>query len=138
LSDDHDLSSFDCGVPSLNGWLRDQSQRARLAGTARTQVWTPQGSNTVVAYYSIAPTQVIMKVSTAQSIFQTGMAQVTADRGAGLGSIVLSLPDGSQESVVVSPDERRALADHLMAESGHLDLREAIRVVLGRDPFAEG
>jgi GNAT superfamily N-acetyltransferase len=228
LSDDHDLSSFDCGVPSLNGWLRDQSQRARLAGTARTQVWTPRDSNTVVAYYSIAPTQVMrgevggrmaggysaipafllarlavdqsmhgqgydtdllldaveliqraaqlgggrlivvdalneqvsqfyhrhgfqpvkdnplrlmMKVSTAQSIFQTGTTQVTADQGTGLASIVLSTPDGSQETVVVSPDEMRALADHLSAESGPLEvasLREAIRVVLGRDPFVEG
>ncbi|HKT05709.1 MAG TPA: GNAT family N-acetyltransferase [Rugosimonospora sp.] len=228
LADHHDLNDFDCGVPSLTGWLREQAQRARSAGTARTQVWTPQDSQKVVAYYSIAPTQIargevggkmaggysvipayllarlaldrslrghgygtdllldaveliqraahlgggrlivvdalnervshfyhrhgfhpvkdnplrlVMKMSTARAVFRTGLMQLKPDRGTGLAAIVLSSPDGSQATVVVSPDEMRALADRLSAEPGPLadaNLREAIRAVLGRDPFVNG
>ena len=58
LKDHHKLAQFDCGAASLNAWLIDQARRAQLAGTSRTYVWTREGSDVVVAYYSIAPTQV--------------------------------------------------------------------------------
>lgn len=52
------LTQFDCGESSLNGWLAEHARRAQIAGTSRTYVWTREGSDDVVAYYSIAPTQV--------------------------------------------------------------------------------
>jgi GNAT superfamily N-acetyltransferase len=57
LTGDHQLDDFDCGIPLLDQWLVTQSRRAQAADTARTYVWTtPEGR--VVAYYSIAPTQI--------------------------------------------------------------------------------
>jgi predicted GNAT family N-acyltransferase len=58
LKDHHELARFDCGESSLNEWLAKQARRAQLAGTSRTYVWTREDSDDVVAYYSIAPTQV--------------------------------------------------------------------------------
>ncbi|WP_433054948.1 hypothetical protein [Dactylosporangium sp. CS-033363] len=58
LKDHHQLATFDCGEPSLNLWLTDHARRAQLAGTSRTYVWTHEDSDDVIAYYSIAPTQV--------------------------------------------------------------------------------
>jgi predicted GNAT family N-acyltransferase len=58
LKDQHNLAQFDCGEPSLNVWLAEHARRAQLAGTSRTYVWTSEDSDDVVAYYSIAPTQV--------------------------------------------------------------------------------
>lgn len=57
LSTEHDLSSFDCGQPSLDEWLRSTALRAQTANVTRTYVWTGDGRK-VVAYYSVAPTQV--------------------------------------------------------------------------------
>lgn len=58
LSEQHDVSSFDCGVPSLNGWLAEQALRAQQAGTARTFVWvTAEAPAQVFAYFSLAPTE---------------------------------------------------------------------------------
>jgi hypothetical protein len=58
LQDHHKLDRFDCGELSLNVWLIEHARRAQLAGTSRTYVWTREGSDDVVAYYSVAPTQV--------------------------------------------------------------------------------
>lgn len=58
LQDRHHLAKFDCGETSLNIWLAELARRAQLAGTSRTYGWTAEGSDDVVAYYSIAPTQV--------------------------------------------------------------------------------
>lgn len=55
----HELTRFDCGKEILNKWLQEQSHRAQNADTARTYVWTREGSDVVRAYYSIAPTLVV-------------------------------------------------------------------------------
>ncbi|SDT73090.1 GNAT family N-acetyltransferase [Actinoplanes derwentensis] len=57
LTRDHDVSKFDCGVPSLNDWLKHQAARSQEAETARTFVWVAEDTQTVRAYFSIAPTQ---------------------------------------------------------------------------------
>lgn len=57
LRDEHEVGAFDCGVPALNRWLRDQAKRAQAASTSRTYVWAKDDGD-VVAYYSVAPTQV--------------------------------------------------------------------------------
>lgn len=59
LTDEHDLTAFDCAVPSLTQWLVGHARRAQRSGAARTYVWTPTGSPRVAAYYSIAPTRVV-------------------------------------------------------------------------------
>lgn len=58
LGEDHRVEGFDCGKEPLNAWLLSQARRAHAAGTARTFVWTASGDHQVVAYFSIAPTQV--------------------------------------------------------------------------------
>jgi predicted GNAT family N-acyltransferase len=58
LGDDHHVDAFTCGKPPMDTWLKSQARRAQDAGTARTYVWTRPGSSPVLAYYSIAPTQV--------------------------------------------------------------------------------
>lgn len=58
LTDLHDLSQFDCGVPSLSDWLSGQAREAQARGTAATYVWSAAGAAEVVAYYAIVPHQV--------------------------------------------------------------------------------
>lgn len=58
LDNHHDTTHFDCGNDTLNQWLRTQAMRAQRAGTARTHVWTNPDSPRVMAYYSVAPTQI--------------------------------------------------------------------------------
>jgi len=98
LSTDHDFDGFDCGNEILNKWLKEQGHRAQQADTARTHVWTEEGSNVVRAYYSIAPTQVMRQEVTGK---QAGgysvipaylIAKLALDqqlRGQGLGSELL-------------------------------------------------
>jgi GNAT superfamily N-acetyltransferase len=57
LGSEHDISALDCGVPSLNDWLKEQARRAQASDTARTYVWLSEGA-VVVAYYAVTPTQV--------------------------------------------------------------------------------
>jgi len=59
LAAEHDLAKFDCGNGVLNDWLRSQAPRSQGANTARTYVWTAPGDTGVVAYYSVAPTQLV-------------------------------------------------------------------------------
>lgn len=59
LADHHDLTSFDCGEPEMNSWLFSSARRAVNQGSARVFVWVAPGSDEVVAYYSVSPTQVI-------------------------------------------------------------------------------
>ncbi|WP_067494230.1 hypothetical protein [Actinoplanes sp. TFC3] len=59
LTREHDVSRFDCGVPSLNDWLKQEAMRAQESGTARTFTWVKPAANEVRAYFSIAPTQVV-------------------------------------------------------------------------------
>ncbi len=59
LTEEHDLAHFDCGNAALNDWLRNQALRSQQANTARTYVWTVPGDPVVVAYYSVAPTQIL-------------------------------------------------------------------------------
>jgi GNAT superfamily N-acetyltransferase len=60
LTDGHEIGAFDCGVPSLNLWLTSQARRAQAVDTARTYVWA-DAEDSVVGYYSIAPTQVFRR-----------------------------------------------------------------------------
>lgn len=61
LSPDHDVASFACGEESLDGYLRNEAQKAQASGWARTHVWVADDDpKSVVGYYTLVPT-VIMK-----------------------------------------------------------------------------
>lgn len=57
LTADHGLAAFDCGVPSLNEWLKRTALTAQAKGVAVTDIWADAGR--VVAYYSVSPTAVV-------------------------------------------------------------------------------
>ena len=50
----HDLSSFDCGEPSLNDWLRRHANRNQESGASRTYVVCEHAGNRVIGYYCLA------------------------------------------------------------------------------------
>ena len=59
LSEEHDLTAFDCGNESMGAWLRASALRAHQQGTAAVYVWTEVASTTVVAYHATSATQVV-------------------------------------------------------------------------------
>lgn len=98
LSAEHKLGEFTCGQLALDEWLRHHALRALAQGTARTWVWTAGGSTRVVAYFSIAPTQVTREELTSSQAGGASMvpayllARLALDRslrGRGLGSELL-------------------------------------------------
>ena len=56
LSAIHNCDSFDCGVPSLDDWLRRRAGRNQASGASRTFVCCDD--NRVVAYYALASSAV--------------------------------------------------------------------------------
>ena len=52
LTASHDLSSFDCGVPALDDWLRKRALANEASGASRTYVVCDAGK--VVGYYALA------------------------------------------------------------------------------------
>ena len=52
LSEQHDLSSFDCGEEVLNGWLKRFARPNQAAGAA--QVYVAARGSRVVGYYGLA------------------------------------------------------------------------------------
>ena len=52
LDPSHDTSSFDCGEPSLNAWLRTRAEPNQRAGASRTYVACE--GNVIVGYHAIA------------------------------------------------------------------------------------
>ncbi|MEU9836985.1 GNAT family N-acetyltransferase [Streptosporangium sp. NPDC048047] len=52
------MTGFDCAVPVMDEWLVKNALRAQRSDTARTYVWLPPADLKVVAYFSIAPTEV--------------------------------------------------------------------------------
>jgi GNAT superfamily N-acetyltransferase len=57
LTQDHDLSEFDCGNPQLNNWLRRFAWPNQRAETAKTYVAHQQ--NRVVGYHALAAGSVL-------------------------------------------------------------------------------
>jgi GNAT superfamily N-acetyltransferase len=54
----HRSDLFDCGEPSLTGWLRRHAVAANASGSARVYVCTLEDGATVVGYYALAGAQV--------------------------------------------------------------------------------
>jgi GNAT superfamily N-acetyltransferase len=51
--DIHDVSTFQCGEPTLDSWIREHAAPAGARRTARTWVWVDE-QEVVVAYYALA------------------------------------------------------------------------------------
>lgn len=54
FGDDHDASSFNCGRPVLDDWLRKSARDSDGRNLTRTYVWH-SGDGVVVAYYTLMP-----------------------------------------------------------------------------------
>lgn len=52
ITADHDLANFDCGVPSLNEWLRKRAFKNHASGASRCFVLSV-GAN-IIGYYSLS------------------------------------------------------------------------------------
>lgn len=99
LTADHDLGGFRSGREELDRWLVEQALRAQAAGAARTVVWTAETDTRVLAFYSLAPTQLAREQLPSRS-FASGysvipgylIARLALDsslQGQGLGSELL-------------------------------------------------
>lgn len=98
LSAQHDLTSFDCGKPALNEWLRKFALSNQATGFTRVMV-ACEGSR-VVGFYGLAPTAVAppllsRKLRTGRTpdpvpcILFGQLAVDVAFKGKGLGSALL-------------------------------------------------
>ncbi len=62
LSSKHDTSGFDCGVDSLNDWLKLRALKNQVSGASRTFVVCQ--AQQVVAYYALASSAVAVESAT--------------------------------------------------------------------------
>lgn len=53
LTTDHELSTFDCGVPALNRWIRRKALANQVSGASRTFVYVDE-TGRVVGFYALA------------------------------------------------------------------------------------
>ena len=61
---DHDRTAFDCGVPSLNDWLKRKATQWEKKGYARTLVLLKDGERAVRGYYAISPHSILYEALT--------------------------------------------------------------------------
>jgi predicted N-acetyltransferase YhbS len=71
LQSHHDLAPFQCGVPSLDDWLRRRARGNQASGASRTFVVCE--SNRVVGYYALAASGVA--VAAAPGRFRRNMPE---------------------------------------------------------------
>jgi len=64
LGPEHDITGFDCGVASLNLWLRRRASSNQVSGASRTFV-ACEGV-TVIAYYALASSAVAPAAASGQ------------------------------------------------------------------------
>ena len=90
LTRHHDRSSFDCGVPALNEYLRRYSRQNHESGGAKTFVAVaPEAPATVLGYYSISPGAVAFAKMPATVTKKLGRYEVPVFR---LGRLAVALP----------------------------------------------
>lgn len=65
LTGEHDLTAFDCGVPSLDNWLKHHGVTAAAVGSARPYVMTDaQQDGRVVGYHAMTASAVTHEQAT--------------------------------------------------------------------------
>jgi GNAT superfamily N-acetyltransferase len=99
LDERHRLTTFECGKPELDLWLRESARHAQAMRTCTTTVWQ-SGDGVVVAYYGLSA-PVIEKQRLSRSIARgnperipaTLIGRLALDRslqGNGLGGALLA------------------------------------------------
>ena len=58
----HDRSSFDCGEPTLNDWLKNRANQFDRRDLSRTYVATRPGESRVFGYYAISSHRILHEV----------------------------------------------------------------------------
>ena len=58
LAEDHDVSTFDCGIEALNTFLKSHALQNQRNNSARTFVSTRMGTSEVVGFYSLSAASV--------------------------------------------------------------------------------
>lgn len=64
LDSGHSLDRFDCGVDSLDSWLRRHARAADAAGSARTYVVTDGDPARVVGYHALTVASIVREKAT--------------------------------------------------------------------------
>lgn len=120
----HDIAAFDCGVPSLNEWLRRQALKNEHAGASRTFV-VCAGTATVIGYYALAVGSVLRQGAPGRirrgmpepiPVMVLGRLAVAIEwQGKGLGASLLR--DAVLRTAVVSRQAGiRALVVHALSD----------------------
>ncbi len=73
LSQQHDLSAFDCGKEPLTNWLKKHALQSQMSGHTKTMVVT-EGDNVVIGYYTYNIISVEHKDSTPERV-KKGLAK---------------------------------------------------------------
>ena len=60
LEKKHDRNAFDCGVPSLNGYLQRLASQHARKGISRSYVAVPTGQHLVQGFYSLATGRMVL------------------------------------------------------------------------------
>ena len=63
LAEHHVLDSFNCGVASLDDWLKRRARQNQLSGASRTFV-SADATGQVIAYYALASSAIAAAVTT--------------------------------------------------------------------------
>lgn len=100
LTEAHDASSFDCGEPVLDDWLRHRAWHNLQVAASRTYVVCPRGSNRIAGYFALSMGQILaqetmgsMRRNMPKHIPAIMLGRLAIDRawqGKGLGSALLS------------------------------------------------
>ena len=100
LTEAHDASSFDCGEPVLDDWLRHRAWHNLQVAASRTYVVCPRGSNRIAGYFALSMGQILAQETTGSmrrnmpkhipAIMLGRLAIDRAWQGKGLGSALLS------------------------------------------------
>jgi GNAT superfamily N-acetyltransferase len=131
LSRGHDLSSFHCGKPSLDDWLRRFALTNQLSDSARTYVL--HRDNKVLGYYSLAAGSVrleespprIAKGLAKHPIAVILLACLAVDRalqGKGIGKILLA--DALSRAAAAKIIGARAILVHALDEEAAASYRK--------------
>jgi len=96
----HDVSAFDCGIASLNLWLKRHALQAASSGSARTYVMRDAEHDRVVGYHAMAAASLSPMQATARAakgmprhpipaVLLARLAMDTDVQGRGLGAWLL-------------------------------------------------
>lgn len=67
LARGHDVEAFDCGVESLNVWLKQHAVRSKAAGSGRTFVIGDAEQRRIVGYHALAAASIVPEQATARA-----------------------------------------------------------------------